>query len=78
VSRTGDDYPAKPPRRLNTVEDTTIITYGGDFVQPVETDARRPSNGTEEATRYVGGDVPQWVPNVVTSEPDLAAAGTSE
>jgi hypothetical protein len=52
------------------MDETSRITYSGDFVQTPETATRGP---VEDATQYIGNDVPQSEPIVATSEPDLTS-----
>jgi hypothetical protein len=49
------------------MDDTSTITYGGDFVQTSKTASR---GSGESRTEYVGGVVPQWEPAIESSEPE--------
>lgn len=54
------------------MDETSKITYGGDFVQNQPT---APQGPTEDATEYVGNDMPPWSPTV-SPEPELTPDGS--
>ena len=61
-----------PLREAREMEETSRITYAGEFVQISGTSVQGP---LDDKTEYVGGDVPQWEPVIKSSE-ELAPTGT--